>query len=145
MRSLNWPGASFWREISAANPDALVLLSTRDPEAWYQSASNTIFNAFENGPPGLHEWFATVREMLAERFSDDLENPTAMMDAFEHHNAEVRTSVPAGRLLVDRPGRLGARSASGWAWMSRRSRSRSTNTTNDTRGVLGLPPLPQAG
>ena len=36
---VDWPGASFWREISAANPDALVLLSTRDPEAWYRSAA----------------------------------------------------------------------------------------------------------
>ena len=30
-------------ELSAANPDALVLLSVRDPESWYRSASNTIF------------------------------------------------------------------------------------------------------
>ena len=32
---VDWPGASFWPELSAANPDALVLLSVRDPEAWY--------------------------------------------------------------------------------------------------------------
>src|SRR6185312_12139311 len=34
---VDWPGASFWPEISAAHPDALVLLSTRDAEAWYRS------------------------------------------------------------------------------------------------------------
>ncbi len=142
---VDWPGASFWREISAANPDALVLLSTRDPEAWYQSASNTIFNAFENAPPGLHEWFTTVRKMFAERFSDDLENSTAMMDAFERHNAEVRTGVPAGRLLE-------WTAPEGWEPICERlgldvpqEPFPLTNTTNDTRGVLGLPPLPQAG
>ena len=49
---VDWPGASFWREISAANPDALVLLSTRDREAWYRSASDTIFNPIQAPPPG---------------------------------------------------------------------------------------------
>ena len=29
--SVDWPAASFWREITAAFPDALVLLSVRDP------------------------------------------------------------------------------------------------------------------
>jgi hypothetical protein len=29
-----------------------------------------------------------------ERFSNDLSNPTAMMDAFERHNAAVRAADP---------------------------------------------------
>ena len=57
---VDWPGASFWREISAANPDALVLLSARDPEAWYRSASNTIFNVFTARRPVLEQWFGTT-------------------------------------------------------------------------------------
>ena len=83
VAQVDWPGASFWREISSANPDALVLLSTRDPEAWYRSASNTIFQVgSQSAPWGRDEWFATtMHKMWAERFSDDLENPTAMMDA----------------------------------------------------------------
>jgi hypothetical protein len=40
---VDWPGSAFWPEISAANPDALVLLSVRDPESWYRSASNHDF------------------------------------------------------------------------------------------------------
>ena len=48
---VDWPGAAFWRELSHANPDALVLLSVRDPEEWYRSASNTIFLTFDNMPP----------------------------------------------------------------------------------------------
>src|SRR5690349_5335019 len=42
---VDFPGAMFWQEIAAAHPDALVLLSTRDSEGWYESASNTIFPA----------------------------------------------------------------------------------------------------
>ena len=143
---VDWPGASFWREISAANPDALVLLSTRDPEAWYRSASNTIFQPVDPAPPGLEQWFGTtVHKLFQQRFSDDRENPAAMMEAFERHNAEVRTGVPADRLLEwSRHRRLGADLRA-----ARRAGPRepfpATNTTNETRAILGMEPLAQAG
>ena len=58
---VDWPGGSFWPELSAAYPDALVLLSVRDPESWYRSASNTIFLSFDHVPPELHA--AVVRAL----------------------------------------------------------------------------------
>jgi hypothetical protein len=30
----NWPASAFWSELAAAYPDAVVLLSVRDPDAW---------------------------------------------------------------------------------------------------------------
>jgi hypothetical protein len=145
VAQVDWPGASFWREISAANPDALVLLSTRDPDAWYRSASNTIFNVFDDPPPGREQWFEAVRKMFRERFSDDLRNPTAMIDAFERHNAQVRAGVPAGRLLE-------WTASDGWEPICERlgvavpnEAFPATNSTNETRAMLGMPPLPQAG
>src|ERR1700752_3927418 len=30
VAAVDWPACGFWREISAANPDAVILLSTRD-------------------------------------------------------------------------------------------------------------------
>ena len=33
--TVDWPAARWWREIAAHFPDAKVLLSVRDPEAWY--------------------------------------------------------------------------------------------------------------
>ena len=145
VAQVDWPGASFWREISAANPDALVVLSTRDPEAWYRSASNTIFNVFDHSPPGLEEWFTSVRKMFRERFSDDLQNPTAMMEAFERHNAEVRAGVTAERLLE-------WTAADGWAPICERlgvpvpdEPFPVANTMNETRALMGLAPLPAAG
>jgi hypothetical protein len=143
---VDWPGASFWREISAANPDALVLLSTREPDAWYRSASNTIFHVFEGPPPGLEQWFGTTMpKLFNERFSDDLGNPTAMMDAFEHHNAQVRAGVPAGRLLE-------WTTSDGWEPICERlgvavpnEPFPATNSTNETRAILGMPPVSEAG
>ncbi|MBA3944008.1 MAG: sulfotransferase family protein [Herpetosiphonaceae bacterium] len=69
VAAVDWPASLFWRELSAANPDALVLLSVRNSaEAWWHSADDTIL-------------------------------PFARMAAYERHNAEVRASVPQQRLL----------------------------------------------
>jgi hypothetical protein len=145
VAQVDWPGASFWPELSAANPDALVLLSTRDADAWYRSASNTIFNVFDNPPPGREQWFEALRKMFRERFSDDLGNPTVMMDAFERHNAQVRAGVPARRLLEWTP-------SDGWEPICERlgvavpdEAFPRTNRTNETRAMLGLQSLPEAG
>lgn len=139
---VDWPGASFWREISAANPDALVLLSTRDPEAWYRSASNTIFQPLGATPPGLEEWFgATMPKLFETRFSADLGNAAAMTAAFERHNAEVRAGVPPERLLEWNV-------SDGWEPICERldmpipdEPFPLTNTTSETRELLGMPAL----
>lgn len=141
VAQVDWPGASFWREISAANPDALVVLSTRDPEAWYRSASNTIFQPIAS-PPGLEEWFGTAMpKLFEERFCADRENPRLMMDAFERHNAEVRADVPEERLLEWTV-------SDGWEPICERlgvpvpdEAFPVTNSTSETRALLGMPAL----
>src|SRR5215204_7036198 len=40
---VDWPGAYFWRELTAAHPNAKVILTVRDPDRWYQSCLSTIF------------------------------------------------------------------------------------------------------
>jgi|GEM_PF-1149931 len=45
---VDYPGAAVWRELADAFPDAPVLLSTRSSaQAWYDSASATIFQTSE--------------------------------------------------------------------------------------------------
>jgi hypothetical protein len=138
---VDWPGAAFWRELSAAYPDALVLLSVRDPEAWYRSASNTIFLSFDNMPPEVKPWLDEVRKLLHHRFSDRFDDPTAMMDAYVRHNDTVRREVPADRLLEWSPG-------DGWEpicrWLGLPVPADPfplTNTTDEFREMIGLPPL----
>ncbi|HEV3225425.1 MAG TPA: sulfotransferase [Acidimicrobiales bacterium] len=138
---VDWPGGSFWRELLAANPDALVLLSVRDPEGWYRSASNTIFQTFERVPSEGEDWGEALRRMMQDRFSDDFDNETAMIDAFERHNDAVRREAPAAQLLEWTPG-------DGWEPICERLNVPVpaepfpvTNTTEDFRVMLGLPPL----
>ncbi|HEX4430215.1 MAG TPA: sulfotransferase [Frankiaceae bacterium] len=99
VAQVDWPGASFWPELTAANPDALVILSVRDTDSWYESAHNTIFQVFDKMPPELLPWFESVRGMMETRFCADLEDASAMKAAFERHNDAVREAVPAERLL----------------------------------------------
>src|SRR6266700_3885094 len=40
---VDFPGAVFWREITAHYPAAKVILTVRSPQAWYESAVKTIF------------------------------------------------------------------------------------------------------
>lgn len=98
---VDWPGAAFWPELSDAFPDAVVLLSTRDPHAWYESASSTIFPnvGAESVDDSMAEWHAMVREVFAARFTLDLDDEAATIAAFEAHNAAVRAAVPADRLV----------------------------------------------
>jgi hypothetical protein len=138
---VDWPGSAFWRELSAANPEALVLLSVRDPEAWYRSAKNTIFLSFDSMSPEITPWMDEVRKLLRDRFSDHFDDPTAMMDAFVRHNDRVRAEVPASRLLEWAPG-------DGWEPICERlglpvpaEPFPVTNTTDEFREMIGLPPL----
>jgi Sulfotransferase domain len=99
VAQVDWPGASFWPELLEANPDALVILSDRDPLAWYTSAMNTIFLGLDRSDGEIGPWMVSMKRLLADRFCDDFANRTAMLAAFERHNQDVRRRVPAGQLL----------------------------------------------
>ncbi len=44
--TVDWPGAYFYRELVEAYPDAKVLLSVRDGDAWARSMRDTIWGIF---------------------------------------------------------------------------------------------------
>jgi hypothetical protein len=103
--AVDWPVASFYREVAAAYPDALVLLSTRDADGWWKSAHATIFNISQlQSAPEMQDMLKMVGDMMASRFTGNLENETAAKVAYERHNAEVRASVPRERLVEWQPG-----------------------------------------
>src|SRR5262249_10647202 len=100
---VDWPGSSFYKEIADAFPDAPVLLSVRDPAAWYMSASNTIVHAIDLSKAPEDPWQAMIEAMLRNRFCPDLEDADAMKKAFVRHNEEVRDTIPKDRLIVWQP------------------------------------------
>src|SRR5215469_11934921 len=55
--TVDWPSATYYAELADAYPDAKVILTERDPEAWYRSTQATIFAEMRSrdskGPPGV--------------------------------------------------------------------------------------------
>lgn len=105
--AVDWPAAACWPELMQAFPEALVLLSVRDPEAWWESANETIFRVIAHDVDMPEAWMEMVDAMIAERFRADPNDRESCIKAFERHNAQVKASVPAERLLV-------WQSADGW-------------------------------
>lgn len=95
--AVDWPVGSFWPEVSAAFPDAIILLSTRSAESWWKSASQTIFpiSAKAVGTP----WHAMWLDLARNRFTPRLDDREAAIAAYERHNADVRARAPKQRLL----------------------------------------------
>jgi hypothetical protein len=100
------PASGFWRELSTAYPDAIVVLSVRDtPEVWWKSASQTILHVADRpSPPGMDAWLAMYLDFLRARFTSVWHDPEAAMAAYVRHNDAVRAEVPAGRLVEWQPG-----------------------------------------
>ena len=137
---VDWPAASFWRELSDAYPGAIVLLSVRDDAAtWWRSAERTIFAAMQQPrPPEMAEWEDMITGVLRARFTEDWRDPDAAMAAYERHNAEVRSAVPPERLVEWRPG-------DGWGPLCEalgvpvpEDPFPHENTTEDFRAMAGL-------
>jgi hypothetical protein len=101
VAAVDWPASLFWRELSAAYPDALMLLSLRDSaEEWWHSADETILPyARMSLAPDWSEGRGLLD--LLERFTGTAQwdDPATMMAAYERHNAEVWRLIPPSRLL----------------------------------------------
>jgi Sulfotransferase domain len=95
---VDYPGAHYWRQIAAHYPDAKVLHSIRDPDAWFDSTQATIFAA--GGPidrmPQMAEFFAS----FIGGIKDHLNDRAFMTDYFRRHTEEVKRTIPSERLLV---------------------------------------------
>jgi hypothetical protein len=96
--TVDWPSAAFWPEISAAFPDAVILLSERDPAAWWKSASDTIFQAIPRGPEG--PWRDMVIDLMRARFTFPLDDRDAVLAAYDRWYREAHARIPRERLLV---------------------------------------------
>jgi hypothetical protein len=138
VAAVDWPACTLWKELSAANPNAVILLSTRDPEAWWKSCEATIFLAMRRAMEGpASDWTAMAQTML-ERFGADTSDKASSIDAFERHNAGVRASADPNRLIEWQPG-------DGWEPICAAlgvavpdEPFPHTNTTDEFRQMMGL-------
>jgi hypothetical protein len=143
--TVDWPASAFWREIAEANPDAVVLLSSRDADSWWKSANNTIFNVTRRevpaDEPALQAQMAMIDALFEQTFTKNWSDETEAKRAFEAHNAAVRAAIPADRLIDYRPG-------DGWEPICDKlglpvpeEPFPHVNTTDEFRAMTGMDPL----
>lgn len=111
--TVDWPSASFWRELRAVYPEAKVILTLRDSQQWYTSVMNTIWKF---SSPAAGESRTQLDEAGMERsmmgdeiiwqgvFGGRMQDRDHVIECYEEHNQEVIDTVPADKLLVYRPG-----------------------------------------
>ena len=141
VAAVDWPVCGAWRPIAAAYPDAPVLLSTRaSTDEWWESAKNTIFAAKEEGLSASPEWDAMITAMFL-RFTPAWPDESACKAAYEQHNADVRSSVPASRLIEWQPANGWGPLCDGLGLPIPDEPFPQTNTTAEFRAMVGLEPL----
>jgi len=109
---VDWPSIMIWKELIETYPDAKVILTLRDPERWYASASNTIFARMREYAelltdgghgtiePARRNHMRMVKTVVMDKaFGGNLERDHAMA-VFNAHNEQVRRTVPPERLLI---------------------------------------------
>ncbi len=106
--ALDWPASFFWRELLAANPEASVLLSVREPGAWWRSMSATIVPVSEDGrdligDTGRYRPMMTTLMRRATR-APDWSYADTVLASYARNTAEVRAECPPGRLVEWSPG-----------------------------------------
>lgn len=114
--TVDWPGGYFYRELAEHYPDAKVLLSVREPEAWERSMRETVW-AVRHGESLIRllssaqahvnpQWqgFLNMADGLlwqgAGTFASGNDEPGQMIEAMNRHNEEVKRTIPPERLLV---------------------------------------------
>jgi hypothetical protein len=123
--TVDWPSAYFYRELIDYYPDAKVLLSVRDADAWVNSMRGTIWAMFhDHGAPIYHvsEARASVDPLWRRyldlmngmnwapgsgAFTGDHASDDGLAASMVRWNDEVKATVPADRLLAWNP-------AEGW-------------------------------
>jgi len=97
--TVDWPNATFYKELAAAYPAAKVILTERDPDDWFESTQATIFAEREGMDPNA-PFPRMIGKVIFELFDGRMHDKDHLISVYNAHNAEVRTVIPADRLLV---------------------------------------------
>lgn len=103
--TVDWPACHYWQTLAAHFPDAKVILTVRDEEAWWQSMSKTILRNFQDGDevvdPARISMRRMTRDLIVERvFGGILDDRDHVLTAYRRNIEAVRAGLPKERLLV---------------------------------------------
>ncbi len=100
----DYPSASYWRELAAHYPNAKVVLTTRDPDSWFDSVSETIFSPkMQEGAVGTPMGDMMKGAIFDHFGGGDIRDRAFMTDWYAQRNQRVIDTLPPERLLNFHP------------------------------------------
>lgn len=113
---VDFPGCIYYKELFDHYPDSKVVLSVRDPEAWYESARATIYSFDPRVSLKLKMLLSSVysstardlfkvillnnKSIWGNHFDGKFEDKDYAIQKFKNHIEEVKNTIPKDRLLV---------------------------------------------
>jgi len=115
--AVDYPVCLYYQDLMKLYPDAKVILTVRDADSWYESVKATIWNTSPKGPGDIfrliinglrHKALRRVAPVFKnnddmiwkEQFQGRFADKEFAKSVYTAHIEEVKTSVPADRLLV---------------------------------------------
>ena len=95
--AVDWPTAYFWRELSEYYPDAMVLLTVRSADSWYESMTNTIFKTLKASTDPASIGLKLIGEGV---FGGRLDDRAHAIAVYEKNIADVQAAFTQERLLT---------------------------------------------
>jgi hypothetical protein len=110
------PAALYARSILEAYPDAKIIHTVRDPEAWYGSVAKTVFKASQPSPlkkfltliklpfsPAIQKRLpvlAYAGRMIRELYGPNLKDKESVLKAHQRYEEETLKSLPKDKVLI---------------------------------------------
>lgn len=99
----DYPSATYWRELTEHYPNAKVVLTTRDPDSWFESVSETIFSERMQGSLRGSPVETMMKGVIFDHFDGSITDRAYMTDWYVKRNQQVIDTLPAERLLHFHP------------------------------------------
>ncbi len=105
--AVDFPTAAYWRDLFEHYPDARFILTTRDPDRWYDSATASVLKLLaerDQITDPHHSEILEFSEQIVgqEYFHGRGPDRDYMLDRFRRHETNVRERIPPEQLLVYR-------------------------------------------
>ena len=97
--TVDWPNATYYKELADAYPDAKIVHTERDPDEWFASTQATIF-ADRPGMDSDAPFPRMIGKVIFPLFGGEMHNKDRLISVYKAHNARVREVIAPERLLI---------------------------------------------
>lgn len=99
--TVDWPSTGFYEDLARYYPRAKIILTRRDPDAWFESTQKTIFKDIEKASADSNlPWARMVKKVILDAFDGRIHDRAHAIAVYNAHNRRVESVIPKERLLV---------------------------------------------